>query len=287
MANILGISAYFDDSACCLLKDGVLIAAAQEERFSRKKHDPGLPKMAFRYCLAEGGLTIPDIDCIAYYEDPYKKLHRQLCMFPNISREEVFRLWRKAKRPAREIRDILGYEGPLRIVDHHQAHAASSFFFSGFSEAAVLTVDGVGEWATTTYGHAQDNQIELFEEIHFPDSLGLLYSTITSYLGFSVNDSEYKVMGLAPYGKPVYADRIRQLLQTEPAGKYSLNLDYFDFTRKDRMYTDLLPELLGQPPRQAGTEMSGFYKDIARSLQLVLEEILLEKAHYLHEKDAK
>jgi len=285
MPNILGISAYFHDSACCLLKDGGLIAAAQEERFSRRKHDPSLPRMAALYCLAEGKLTISDIDCVAYYEDPYKKLERQIyIMSPNLSEEAVFRVWRNAKRPIREIREILGYEGFIKIVDHHQAHAASSFFFSGFPEAAVLTVDGVGEWATTTYGYAQDREINIFEEVHFPHSIGLLYATITSYLGFSVNDGEYKVMGLAPYGKPVYADKIRRLLSLQHGGQYLLNLDYFDFTRRDRMFTDSLPELLGQPPRQADAQISTFHTDLARSLQVVLEEILLAKAHYLHER---
>lgn len=285
MSNILGISAYFHDSACCLLKDGVLIAAAQEERFSRMKHDRSFPRMAALYCLSEGKLSISDIDCIAYYEDPYKKLERQIyTLFPKLSDEALFMAWRNAKQPVRAIREILGYERLIKIVDHHQAHAASSFFFSGFPEAAVLTVDGVGEWATTSYGYAQDKEINIFEEVHFPHSIGLLYATITSYLGFSVNDGEYKVMGLAPYGKPVYADQIRQLLSLQHGGQYILNLDYFDFTRSDRMFTDSLPELLGQPPRQSDAQISAFHMDIAKSLQVVLEEILLSKVRYLHDR---
>jgi carbamoyltransferase len=285
MPNILGLSAYFHDSACCLLKDGVLVAAAQEERFSHRKHDPSVPKMAFRYCLSEGNLSINDIDCIAYYENPAKKLDRQLWMIlPSISEATAFDVWRKAKRPAHDIRKVLGYDGPIQIFDHHQAHAASSYFFSGFPDAAVLTVDGVGEWATTTYGHAQANTINLMEEVHFPDSIGLLYSAITSYLGFAVNDGEYKVMGLAPYGKPVYADRIRQLVQPLSRGQFSLNLDYFDFGGKERMYTDALPKLFGEPPRKKESQITIFHKDVARSLQLVLEETLIEKAKYLHEK---
>lgn len=285
MPNILGLSAYFHDSACCLLKDGVLVAAAQEERFSHRKHDPSLPKMAFRYCLSEGNLSINDIDCVAYYENPAKKLDRQLWMIlPSISETSAFDVWRKSKRPVHDIRKVLGYDGPIQIVDHHQAHAASSYFFSGFPDAAVLTVDGVGEWATTTYGHAQANTINLMEEVHFPDSIGLLYSAITSYLGFAVNDGEYKVMGLAPYGKPVYADRIRQLVQPMERGQFSLNLDYFNFLGKDRMYTDALPKLFGEPPREKESQITIFHKDVARSLQLVLEETLLEKAKYLYEK---
>jgi carbamoyltransferase len=285
MPNILGLSAYFHDSACCLLKDGVLVAAAQEERFSHRKHDPSVPKMAFRYCLSEGNLSINDIDCIAYYENPAKKLDRQLWMIlPSISEATAFDVWRKAKRPAHDIRKILGFDGPIQIFDHHQAHAASSYFFSGFPDAAVLTVDGVGEWATTTYGHAQANTINLMEEVHFPDSIGLLYSAITSYLGFAVNDGEYKVMGLAPYGKPVYVDRIRQLVQPLARGQFSLNLDYFDFGGKERMYTDALPKLFGEPPREKESQITIFHKDVARSLQVVLEETLIEKAKYLYEK---
>lgn len=285
MPNILGLSAYFHDSACCLLKDGVLVAAAQEERFSRRKHDASVPKMAFRYCLSQGNLSINDIDCVAYYENPAKKLDRQLWMIlPGISEASAFDVWRKSKRPVHDIRKILGYDGPIQIVDHHHAHAASSFFFSGFPEAAVLTIDGVGEWATTTYGHAQSTTINLFEEVHFPNSIGLLYSAITSYLGFAVNDGEYKVMGLAPYGKPLYADRIYQLIQSLARGQFALNLDYFNFGGKDRMYTDALPELFGEPPRERESQITTFHKDVARSLQSVLEDTLVEKAKYLHEK---
>lgn len=285
MPNILGISAFFHDSACCLLKDGVLTAAAQEERFSRRKHDPSLPRMSILYCLAECNLTISDIDCIAYYEDPYKKLNRQICMmYPRFSKPEMFQVWRNAKRPIREIREILGFKGPLEVVEHHHAHAASSFFFSGYTEAAVMTVDGVGEWATTTYGYAQGGEIDIFEEVHFPNSIGLLYSAITSYLGFSVNDGEYKVMGLAPYGKPVYADKFHQLIQLHDDGQYFLNLDYFDFRRRDRMFTDSLCEFLGQPPRHTDVEISTFHMDVARSLQVVLEDVLLAKARYLYER---
>ena len=285
MPNILGLSAYFHDSACCLLKDGVLVAAAQEERFSHRKHDPSLPKMAFRYCLSEGNLSVNDIDCVAYYENPAKKLDRQLWMIlPTISEASAFDVWRKSKRPIHDIRKVLGYEGPIQIVDHHHAHAASSYFFSGFPEAAILTVDGVGEWATTTYGHAQTNTINMLEEVHFPNSIGLLYSAITSYLGFAVNDGEYKVMGLAPYGKPVYVDRIRQLVQPLARGQFSLNLDYFNFGGKDRMYTDALPQLFGEQPREKESQITNFHKDVARSLQVVLEETLVEKAKYLYEK---
>jgi carbamoyltransferase len=281
--NIIGISAYFHDSACCLLRDGRLVAAAQEERFSRQKHDAGFPKRALRYCLEEGGLTIADVDGVAFYEDPGRKLGRQLwaggmALFrnPSVARLDV-------GRAEREIREIGAYEGEIHFVEHHQAHSASSFYFSGFQEAATFTVDGVGEWATTTYGWGRETYMEIFEEVHFPDSIGLLYSTLTGYLGFSVNDGEYKVMGLAPYGRPVYADKVRELIQSGNRGQYRLNLKYFDFQRPDRMHSDLLVELFGQPARKPESELTTFHQDLARSLQVVLEEVLLEKVNYLHE----
>jgi carbamoyltransferase len=285
MPTIIGISAYFHDSACCLLRDGVLVAAAQEERFSRRKHDSSLPKQAFRYCLQAGGITTRDVHCVAYYEDPRLKLERQLWMFlPQIPKWQVRQLWWKARQPEREIREALGYDGEIAVFTHHEAHAASAFFYSGFDESAILTVDGAGEWATTTYGFGKNSSIEIFEEVHFPHSLGLLYSTFTNYLGFSVNDGEYKVMGLAPYGRPLYVKQIQELLETGDNGQYRLKLEYFDFNRTDRMYTSLLPELFGQPARQSESELNEFHKDLARSLQVVLETALLEKVHYLHRK---
>lgn len=285
MSSIIGISAYFHDSACCLLQDGVLVAAAQEERFSRRKHDRALPKSAFQYCLQTGGITARDVDCIVYYEDPPLKLERMISMYlPHLHRARGRQFWLKTKQPEREIVEALGYEGPVEIVTHHQAHAASAFFYSGFDEAAILTVDGVGEWATTTYGMGKKSDLEIFEEVCFPHSLGLLYSTITNYLGFSVNDGEYKVMGLAPYGTPIYADKIRELVKTQQGGQYELELRYFDFNCTNRMYSSHLPELLGHPARRPGQELLAFHKDLARSLQVVLEEILLEKANYLYQK---
>lgn len=281
--NIIGISSHFHDASCCLLQGGLLTAAAEEERFSRAKHDPRLPIRAFQYCLREGGIEISEIDCVAYYEDPVKKAARQLWMSAVGSKasSDVL-LGIDPNRVEREIRETLGYEGPVFFGDHHQSHAASCYFFSGFHDAAVLTVDGVGEWATTTYGHGQGADLRIFEEVNFPDSLGLLYSTITAYLGFDVNDGEYKVMGLAPYGEPRYGDRIRALLRTTEGGQYQLNLEYFDFLNFRKMYSDTLISLLGHPPRIPETEILPFHKDVARSLQFVLEEILLEKLCYLH-----
>jgi carbamoyltransferase len=283
--NIIGISSYFHDSACCLLRDGALVAAAEEERFSRAKHDPGIPAGAFRYCLRQASLAVSDLDCVAYYEDPVKKLARQLWMSAQgqpLRADAARRM--DGGRPRREIRDLLGFDGEVVFVDHHQAHAASSFFFSGFPDAAILTVDGVGEWATTTYGRAEGADIELFEEVSFPDSLGLLYSAITAYLGFSVNDGEYKVMGLAPYGSTRYADQVRKLVQIQDGGQYRLDMKYFDYLRGNRMYSDALVELFGQPAREAETDILQFHQDVARSLQAVLEEVLLDKVKYLHRK---
>jgi len=290
--NVLGISAFFHESACCLLRDGHLVAAAEEERFSRVKHDPRLPSSAFRFCLRQGGIGITDLDAVAYYESPVEKLSRQLWAAMPEGGEGEEGLppdlpWLDPGQPERAIREGLGWEGPLRIYRHHLSHAASAFFFSGFPEAALLTVDGVGEWATTTYGRGEGAAVELFEEVEFPHSLGLLYSTITSYLGFEVNDGEYKVMGLAPYGRPRYLDQMRALVASEPGGQYRLDLSYFDFVdfmRGRRMYSERLCDLFGAPPRMRESEITPFHQDVARSLQVALEEILLEKARYLHER---
>ncbi|HKI06416.1 MAG TPA: carbamoyltransferase N-terminal domain-containing protein [Thermoanaerobaculia bacterium] len=279
--NIVGLSAFFHESACCLLRDGQLVAAAEEERFSRVKHDPRLPVSAFRWCLKRGGIGIMDVDAVAYYEDPVKKLGRQLWAgvpagaAPGLA-------WLDPGGPERAIREGLGFEGPILTFDHHLSHAASAFFFSGFPEAALLTVDGVGEWATTTYGRGHGGAVELFEEVEFPHSLGLLYSTLTSYLGFEVNDGEYKVMGLAPYGEPRYLAEMRRLVSPGLEGKYRLDLRYFDFVRGRRMYSEALPRLFGAPPRQREAEITQLHQDVARSLQAVLEEILLGKVLYLH-----
>lgn len=281
--NVIGISAFFHDSACCLLQDGELTAAAEEERFSRIKHDPALPVKAFRFCLDQAGLALPDIDYIAYYEDPAKKAERQLWMvLPNLGLDPDLIRRIDPQRPMTEIRRLLGYEGPVEYVDHHYSHAASSFYFSGFSDAAIMTVDGVGEWATTAYGFAHETDIDIFEEVRFPNSVGLLYSTITSYLGFDVNDGEYKVMGLAPYGDPCYVSEMRKLIHFLPGGQYELDLQYFDFLQNQRMYSDRLVSLLGQRARQPESDLLPFHANVARSLQFILEELLLEKARYLH-----
>ena len=281
--NIIGISAFYHDAACCLIQNGRLLAAASEERFSRVKYDPRLPVQAFRFCLEEAGLDIVDIDAVAYYEYPTLKLGRQLwCGKPADADQDL--AWLDPHRAHRAIREKLGFEGLLLCFEHHQSHAASSFYFSGFPEAAILTVDGVGEWATTSYGKGAGDSIELFEEIQFPHSLGLLYATITAYLGFKVNDGEYKVMGLAPYGQPKYADHIRRLIASESDGGFRLDMRYFDFVSGTRMYSSALCDLLGAPPRKREASLTRFHMDVACSLQTVLEEILLEKVAYLHQR---
>jgi len=281
--NIIGISALFHDAACCILQDGKLKAAAQEERFTRIKSDPSMPGKAFLYCLREAGISLPDVDCIAYYEDPVKKLDRQLWSGAPGNSKDALQL-HLPSRVTTQIREILGYEGEIKIYDHHTSHAASSYFFSGYEEAAILTVDGVGEWATTTYGTGKGNKIEIFEEVRFPDSLGMLYSALTSYLGFEVNEGEYKVMGLAPYGEANYLNEVRQLVQVGENGQYSLDMQYFGFLREQCMYTDALCRLFGAAPRRKDSVIQQFHKDIAKSLQVVLEEILIDKAHYLYRK---
>ena len=283
---VVGIAAHFHDASCCVLAGGELVAAAQEERFTRIKHDASIPRQAFRWCLAKAGITIADVDCIAWYEDPVEKLSRQLWMgLPNVPPVAPLFLFKlDAARPARELDELLGWDGRVEFVSHHLAHAASAFDFSGWDDAALLTVDAVGEWATTSYGRGTTEGIDLFEEVRFPHSLGLLYSTITSYLGFDVNDAEYKVMGLAPYGQPVYVDQIRKLIELLPGGQFRLHLQYFDFRGGARMFSEALCTLLGRRPREPESDLDQFAKDVARSAQVVLEEVLLAKATWLHEQ---
>jgi len=282
MAYIVGISAHFHDAACCLLKDGVLIAAAEEERFTRRKHDATIPIRALKYCLEEARLSLAEIEAIAYYEQPKAKFSRQLCMLAQSSLIDANALMRvDPRRPEREMRDVLGYEGKTLYFSHHESHAASAYYYSGFNEAAILTTDSVGEWQTTSYGSAANDNIQLFDSVDFPNSLGLLYSAITDYLGFEVNEGEYKVMGLAPYGKPLYRDNVYRLISNLADGRFELDLKYFDFLSTKRMYTEKLVELFGQPGREAESPVSEFHINLARSVQLVLEEILLSKAFYL------
>lgn len=279
--KIVGISAFSHGSACCLVRDGRLVAAAEEERFSRVKHEARLPVAAFRFCLAAGGIGVGEVDCVGYFERPVAKLARQLWAGVTEGRARDLG-WLDPERAERAIREGLGYDGPIRFYAHHLSHAASAFHYSGFSEAALLTVDGVGEWATTAYGRGEGTRVELFEEVRFPHSLGLLYSAVTSYLGFAVNDGEPKVMGLAPYGEAVFREAMRALVTSGPGGQVALDLRYFDFVRGRRMWSEALVELLGAPARRRGEEITRFHQDVARSLQAVLEEVLLEKVEWLH-----
>ncbi|HEY9258379.1 carbamoyltransferase family protein [Chitinophaga sp.] len=279
--NVLGISALYHDAACCLLRDGKIVAAAQEERFTKQKADPSMPVNAMNYCLREAGMSLLDIDAVAYYEDPAKKLSRQLWSGYDYLNSPL-RAQLDPRRPEAEIRKLLGYTGEIKMYEHHLSHAASSYYFSGFNESATLTVDGVGEWATTTYGYAEKNALQLFEEVDFPDSIGLLYAAITSFLGFKVNGGEYKVMGLAPYGAPVYVSKLRKLIHTVEGGGYHLDMKYFDFISGNRMYSDELISLLGEQPRKPESDIQKKHTDLAKSLQVVLEEVLIEKARYLH-----
>ncbi|MEM6361835.1 MAG: carbamoyltransferase C-terminal domain-containing protein [Bacteroidota bacterium] len=278
--NIIGISSFFHDSACCLIQNGQLVGAVQEERFSRIKNDPRLPIRAFRYCLSNADMDITDIDCIAYYESPREKLSRQIWSNIQGSADPDYS-WLDPIRPETSLREIFGFEGPIKFFDHHKSHAAASYFFSGFDEAGVYISDAVGEWTTTSFSTASSNDLTIQKEIKFPDSLGLFYSTITQFLGFKVLSGEYKVMGLAPYGRPTFVPQLKKLISWNDRGDYFLNPCYFDFSGKGKMYkTDLL-ELLGCKPRKHDSNILPVHKDIARSLQRVLEEILLCQIKHL------
>ena len=281
--NIVGVSSHYHNSAACLIRNGVLVAAAQEERFSRRKHDPRVPLNALRYCLEEAGLSIAEIDCVAYYEDTAKKLERQIwTRLPQIGAggpAEIDRL--DPLRPLRELSELFGYSERILCFDHHLSHAASSYYFSGFGDAAVLTVDGVGEWTTAAYGEGEGSNLSLFQEIRFPNSLGLLYSAVTSYLGFEVNDGEYKVMGLAPFGESRFIKKMQRLARMTPAGDLQLDLRFFDFTGTGPMFTEAFCALFGRPPRLPESELDDFHSDVARSLQLFLEDCLLAMCRHL------
>ncbi|MCK5738406.1 hypothetical protein KAH55_04460, partial [bacterium] len=235
--NILGISAYYHDSAACILRDGELLAAAQEERFSRKKHDAAFPSLAIDYCLKDNQLTLDDIDLVAFYDKPFIKFERILETYmayaPKGIRSFVraIPLWMKKKLWIKDlIQKELQYEGKILFPEHHESHAAAAFFPSPFERAAILTTDGVGEWTTTSFGVGNGNRIELLADIHFPHSLGLLYSAFTYYTGFRVNSGEYKMMGLAPYGQPVYRQTILDnIIDLKSDGSFKLNMDYFNY----------------------------------------------------------
>jgi carbamoyltransferase len=286
---ILGISCFYHDSAACLVRDGVIFAAAQEERFTRKKHDPRFPKNSIRYCLEEAGITSKDLDHVVFYDKPFLTFERLLMSYLTVAPKglrswlEAMPLWLGQKlHIPKVIQREIGYEGDILFTEHHEAHAASAFYPSPFSEAAILTIDGVGEWATGSYGLGKGRDITLLKELHFPDSLGLLYSAFTYFTGFKVNSGEYKLMGLAPYGKPRYKDLIlSELVDVKEDGSLRLNLSYFDFLGGLRMTNNRFSKLFGGPPREPETQITDREMDIAASIQSVTEEIVLKMVHHV------
>jgi carbamoyltransferase len=288
--NILGISCFYHDAAAALLRDGRLVAAAHEERFTRKRHDPDLPRQSVAYCLREAGLEVGDLDYVVFYDKPFIKFERilttYLATFPRSlpSFTKSIPVWLKEKLwVPRQIRDHLGYGGEVLFAEHHQSHAASAFLPSPFEEAAILTCDGVGEWATTTQGVGRGNSFELLKEVRFPHSLGLLYSAFTYYLGFKVNSAEYKVMGAAPYGEPRFADLIlKELVDLREDGSFKLDMRYFAYDYGLTMTNARFEKLFGEPRRDPESKMQQFHWDVAASIQKVTEEVVLRMVRDLH-----
>ena len=293
--NILGISAFYHDSAACLVMDGEIIAAAQEERFTRKKHDFNFPTNAVEYCLKEAGIDAEELDYVGFYDKPFIKFERILysyLAYAPIGIKSFFKsipLWIKQKLFIRDIiKKELGYRGKVLFPEHHESHAASAFYPSPFSEAAILTVDAVGEWATTSYGIGKDNDINITSELRFPHSLGLLYSAFTYYTGFKVNSSEYKVMGLAPYGEPEYVDLIlRELVDLKEDGSFKLNMKYFNYCTGLTMTNNRFNKLFGGPPRKPESKITQREMNLARSIQVVTEEIVLRMVNHIYKETGK
>ena len=296
---ILGISAFYHDSAAALIDSGRIIAAAQEERFTRKKHDPGFPGHAIEYCLSEAGIQAENVDHVVFYDKPFLKFERLLETYltfaprgfrsfrmaiPLWLREKLFlkdMLCKELKRIGSGVR----WDDRLLFSEHHLSHAASAFFPSPYDEAVVLTMDGVGEWATTSVAIGRGNTLEVQKEIHFPHSLGLLYSAFTYYTGFKVNSGEYKVMGLAPYGEPKYTDKIfNHLIDVKHDGSFRLDLSYFDYCAGLTMTSQRFHDLFGSPPRRQGELLTPFHMDLAASIQAVTEEIVLRLTRTLREE---
>jgi carbamoyltransferase len=297
--RILGISAFYHDSAAALLEDGRIVAAAQEERFTRKKHDARFPLHAIRYCLTEGGIALGDLDRVVFYDKPFVKFERLLETYLSFAPRgyRTFRmaipLWLREKLflkdlLLKELRKISGngkWNEELLFSEHHLSHAASAFFPSPFDEAIVLTMDGVGEWATTSAAIGKGNSLEVQKEIHFPHSLGFLYSAFTYYTGFKVNSGEYKVMGLAPYGEPKYKDKILEhLIDVKADGSFRLNMSYFDFCTGLTMTSQRFHDLFGGPPRKPDQPLTPYHMDLAASIQAVTEEIVLRLTRSLCEE---
>ena len=288
--NILGISAFYHDSAACLVQDGRIVAAAQEERFTRKKHDHRFPIHAIEYCLREGRITPAQLDHVAFYDKPLLKFERLLetyCAYAPRgfkSFMQAIPLWAREKLhlPREMDKGLKGYRGRYIFPEHHESHAASAFFPSPFEDAAILTLDGVGEWATASYGYGRGNRIELTHEMHFPHSLGMLYSAFTYYCGFKVNSGEYKLMGLAPYGDPKYRDVIlKELVDLKPDGSLRMNMRYFNYCEGLTMTSEKFHQLFGGPPREPETHVTQKDMDLAASVQAVTEEAMLRAARHV------
>ncbi len=290
--NILGLSAFYHDSAACLVRDGEIIAAAQEERFTRKKHDASFPKHAVMYCLREGGIVVNELECVAFYEKPFLKfdriLHSYLAYAPAGLKSFLIAipLWIRERIWMKElIRRELGCDCKVFFPEHHESHAASAFFPSPFPEAAFLTIDGVGEWTTTSYGVGSRNHIQMLAELRFPHSLGLLYSAFTYLTGFKVNSGEYKLMGLAPYGQPKYRDVIlRELIDLKDDGSFRLNMKYFNYGVGLTMTNAAFNRLFDRPPRKPESKLTQSDMDLARSIQDVTDEIMLRMARHVRKQ---
>jgi len=297
--RVLGVSAFYHDSAAALIEDGTVIAAAQEERFTRKKHDAGFPESAIRYCLDEAGVEMAEVDYVTFYDKPFLKFERLLETYvayaPRgyVSFAKAIPVWIKEKlfqkdllrKEFEKFDPQFDWKNKLLFSEHHLSHAASAFFPSPFDEAVVLTMDGVGEWATTSVAIGRGNKLEVVKEIHFPHSLGLLYSAFTYYTGFKVNSGEYKVMGLAPYGEPKYADIIKNnLIDIKEDGSFRLDQSYFNYCTGLTMTNDRFAALFGEPVRTPEHQLTQFHMDIAASVQAVTEEIVLKMSRALRKE---
>jgi carbamoyltransferase len=291
--HILGVSAYYHDSAACLVRDGEIVAAAQEERFTRKKNDHRFPSHSIASVLRSGGLaSIDDVDHLVFYDKPLLKFERLISTYVGYAPSGIasflkaMPLWLKEKlHMPREIRRLTGYKGPILFSQHHEAHAASAFYPSPFDEAAIVCFDGVGEWATTSYWTGRGNRITPLQEIRFPHSIGLLYSAFTYYTGFKVNSGEYKVMGLAPYGTPKYAPLIREhLIDIKDDGSFRMNLEYFNYAQGLTMTNERFHRLFGGPPRDPESLLTQRDLDLAASIQEVTEDVMLKIAQHVHAK---
>ena len=286
---ILGISAYYHDSAACLLKNGEIIAAVQEERFTRKKHDQNFPINAIKYCLKEANISADKLDIVAFYDKPFLKFERILETYLSFAPKGIssflkaMPLWIKKKLWIKTlIQDEVGFRGKILFPEHHASHAASAFYASPYKEAAFLTMDGVGEWATTSYGIGNGNKMQVLADIKFPNSLGLLYSAFTYYTGFRVNSGEYKVMGLAPYGEAKYKDLIYDyLIDVKEDGSFNMDMSYFDYNVGLTMTNKKFNNLFGGPPREPESELTQKEMDLARSIQEVTEEIVLKMSKHV------